>query len=94
MYNFLSLFFNIWTQAQNVLLAGHLKLVGEPEIFHLDLKLGQRNLKYISEIKLLCINKQNSRRTTNRNEVQADQLEVCDAHGTLIVHLLLVFILN
>lgn len=33
-----SLLLDVRTQAENVLLTGHLELVGEPEVLHLDLK--------------------------------------------------------
>lgn len=37
-----SLLLNVGTQTQNVLLAGHLELIGEAEILHLDLKVEHR----------------------------------------------------
>ena len=33
-----SLLLDVRTQAENILLTGHLELVGEPEVLHLDLK--------------------------------------------------------
>ncbi len=37
-----SLFLDVWTQAENVLLTGHFELVGEPEILHLNLEVEHR----------------------------------------------------
>ncbi len=35
-----SLLLNVWTQAEDVLLTGHLELIGESEVLHLNLEVG------------------------------------------------------
>lgn len=80
----LLLLLDVGTQLEDVLLAGGLKLVGEAEVFDLNLWKTHRSLLHPAadaQVKM-------------RLNWWAHQLEVRDSHSTLLVHLLLVFVLN
>lgn len=71
------LLLDVGTQAEDVLLARHLELVGEPEVFHLNLDVEQMDPYGFKTL----ISTLTNRITMNNNTTEnTDQLEVCDAH--------------
>ncbi len=80
-----SLLFDVGAQFEHVLLAGHLELVREAKVLHLDLRMRRRNGRL----------RQNSSTVEIASVYSSDiQLEVSDSNGAFLVHFLLVLIGN